>query len=128
MKIINMTFAAELGIRALVVLHQNDGPLTCQEVAAHIGKGTSVLHVSKVLQRLKKHGLVASTRGPKGGYRPCAPASQVHAGQVIGAVDGPLDRLPPKGKQTRLDGMLARMTASAHHHLHEHSIEFLAGS
>ena len=128
MKIINLSLAAELGIKALIVLHQLDGPLTCKEVAQNIGKGTSAPYMSKVLQRLKKHGLVASTRGPKGGYRPAQPSSQVHAGQVIGAVDGPLDRLPSKGKQTRLDGMLARMTAQAHHHLQEHSIEFLAGS
>jgi len=127
MRIINLSQFAELGIAALIVLHQNDGPMTCKQIARKVGKGTSAPYMSKVLQRLRKFDLVASVRGPRGGYRPAQPSSQVHAGQVIGAVDGPLDRLPSKGKQSRLDGMLARMTAQAHHHLQEHTIEFLAG-
>jgi len=125
MRIINLTIAAELGIKALVVLSREDGPMTTGEITRAIGKGTSMAHVSKVMHRLKQYHLVESIRGPKGGYQPTSPADRVTASQVLRAIDGPLDRIP-KGPQSRLDNMLTRMAAGALRNLQGHTIESLA--
>lgn len=52
----------------------------------HIGAPT----VSKILKKLAREGLVASTRGAQGGYRlPRAP-SDISVAQIIRAMDGPI--------------------------------------
>ena len=63
-----------LGLHALGELaNEPDRCLTTQQVAAAIG--TSEPHLSKVLQRLNKGGLIKSVRGPGGGYRlNCVPS------------------------------------------------------
>lgn len=43
-----------------------------------------------ILLELRKHGLVESARGKKGGYALGLPAEDITVGRVIRAVDGPL--------------------------------------
>lgn len=51
--------------------------------------GVSSPTVSKVLKTLAKDGLLASTRGIKGGYHLACPPSQISVAQIIDAMDGP---------------------------------------
>ncbi len=46
--------------------------------------------VSKILKKLAREGLVASTRGAQGGYRLPRPASDISVAQIIRAMDGPI--------------------------------------
>ena len=43
-----------------------------------------------ILLELRKHGLVDSARGKKGGYMLARPAEDIMVGRIIRAVDGPL--------------------------------------
>lgn len=45
--------------------------------------------VSKVLKTLQRSGLVASTLGLRGGYQLARPASQISAGEILDALEGP---------------------------------------
>ena len=51
----------------------------------------SEAHLSKVMQRIHRAGLVRSTRGPKGGYRLERPANAITLLNVYEVVEGPLD-------------------------------------
>jgi FeS assembly SUF system regulator len=46
--------------------------------------------VSKLLKQLQKTGLVASTRGLRGGYQLARPATQITAGDILDALEGPV--------------------------------------
>jgi Rrf2 family protein len=45
--------------------------------------------VSKVLKQLQRAGLVASTRGLRGGYQLARPAAAISAGEILDALEGP---------------------------------------
>jgi len=45
--------------------------------------------LAKILQKLAKADLLASTPGPTGGYRLARPASEISVGAVIEVIDGP---------------------------------------
>ena len=81
--------AASLGLHAAVVLAGNDGRLvTTRELAERLE--ASEAHLAKVLQRLARAGLVASTRGPAGGFRLARPAGEVSLLEVYETIEGPL--------------------------------------
>src|SRR5262245_16539387 len=46
--------------------------------------------VSKVLKQLQRAGLVASTRGLRGGYQLAKPAAEISAGAILDALEGPV--------------------------------------
>jgi len=48
-------------------------------------------YLEQIFARLRKHGLVASTRGPGGGYRLSRDANAISVADVIGAVDEVVD-------------------------------------
>jgi FeS assembly SUF system regulator len=58
------------------------------EVAA--GTGLGVPTVSKLLKELQRAGLVASTRGARGGYALARRAEAISAADIIDAVEGPV--------------------------------------
>ena len=89
-RLIHLSEAASMAIHAMVRLAADpNGFLTTREIAS--GLNVSEAHLSKVIQRLAKYGLVKSVRGPGGGTRLDKPASQVSLLEILESVDGPLD-------------------------------------
>lgn len=81
--------AAVLGLHAAVVLAEIPGEQrSTGELARALG--VSEAHLSKVLQRLARHGLVRSVRGPGGGFSLAAEPQEVTLLQVYEAIEGPL--------------------------------------
>src|SRR5438552_9000952 len=80
---------SEYGLRALIELTKNCGrPITRQQIGER--QNVPVVFLEHILLRLKRVGLVASTRGVHGGYALIKPPSTVTLGHVIRILDGPL--------------------------------------
>jgi Rrf2 family protein len=82
--------AASLALHTAGLLAANADRLVSTRDAASLFQ-VSEAHLSKVLQRLVKVGLVKSIRGPKGGFSLNKPANKVNLLKVYEAIEGPLD-------------------------------------
>jgi Rrf2 family protein len=85
---------AKYALRALLVLarRKEDEPVHIADLAA--SENISRKFLEATLLELRKHGLLTSRRGPRGGYRLARPASEISFGEVIRIIDGPLAPLP----------------------------------
>lgn len=68
-----------------LALHYKDGPITLADISQR--QGISLSYLEQLFSKLRKNGLVDSTRGPGGGYRLSRDAHQVAVADVITAVD-----------------------------------------
>ena len=81
--------AAILALHATVLLAVNaDKKLTTNEIATKLN--VSEAHLSKVLQRLTRVGLVKSIRGPKGGFILGKSSNNIMLLEIYEAIEGPL--------------------------------------
>ena len=72
-----------------LTLHQDQGPVPLAEIAER--QEISLSYLEQIFARLRKHKLVASTRGPGGGYRLSRAACDISVADVVGAVDEVVD-------------------------------------
>ena len=68
-----------------LALHFKDGPITLADISQR--QGISLSYLEQLFSKLRKNGLVDSTRGPGGGYRLSRDAHEVAVADVITAVD-----------------------------------------
>jgi Rrf2 family protein len=68
---------------------QPDRLVTTRDVATRFK--VSQAHLSKVMQRLVKVGLIRSSRGPGGGFGLNKPAAEITLLNVYEAIEGPLE-------------------------------------
>ncbi len=81
--------AASFAMHAMgLIASTSAGSLSVRSIAARFK--ISQAHLSKVLQRLVKVGLLSSARGPKGGFSLVRPADQVTLLEVFEAIEGPM--------------------------------------
>jgi Rrf2 family protein len=81
--------AANLGIHALAYMaeqYESQRPVATAEAAEAFK--VSANHLSKVLQRLTRAGLVKSIRGPRGGFVLALSPSEITLKDVYEAIDG----------------------------------------
>lgn len=85
-----LTRAADYGVRAMVHLAGLKPDARCS--ITELARATEVpdAFLNKVMQRLTAAGLIASHRGPAGGFRLNTPAASVSILQVVEAIEGPL--------------------------------------
>lgn len=72
-----------------LALHQGEGPITLADIAQR--QGISLSYLEQLFSRLRKRSLVASVRGPGGGYSLGKDARAIFVGEVISAVDENMD-------------------------------------
>ena len=68
-----------------LAIHFDKGPITLADISQR--QGISLSYLEQLFSKLRKNGLVDSTRGPGGGYRLSRNANQIAVAQVITAVD-----------------------------------------
>ncbi len=72
-----------------LALHDSSGPVTLADISAR--QNISLSYLEQLFSKLRKRGLVSSTRGPGGGYNLAKEALDIAVGEVIDAVDEPVD-------------------------------------
>jgi Rrf2 family protein len=85
--ILKISEAASLATHSMVFLAANpEKPHSTREIADALL--ASEAHLSKVFQRLSRHGLVHSVRGPRGGFELAKPGDQIRLLEVYEAIEG----------------------------------------
>lgn len=79
-----------------LALHFQEGPVSLADISER--QGLSLSYLEQLFSRLRKHELVASVRGPGGGYLLSRDASEISVGAVITAVDESVNATRCQGK------------------------------
>lgn len=79
-----------------VALHSQQNPVPLADISER--QGISLSYLEQLFSKLRKAGLVASVRGPGGGYRLGTDAHDIAIGTVIAAVDESVDATKCQGK------------------------------
>ena len=72
-----------------LALNYDEGPITLADISQR--QGISLSYLEQLFSKLRKNGLVDSTRGPGGGYRLSRDAHEIAVSDVITAVDEKVD-------------------------------------
>ncbi len=72
-----------------LALRHGQGPINLSEISSR--QGISLSYLEQLFSRLRKQGLVASSRGPGGGYSLGRPSAEISISDVIHAVDETVD-------------------------------------
>lgn len=88
---LRFTKRADYGLIAIhyIGLHQEGGVASAKRIAEAFHIPPELL--AKILQRLAKKGLIASHNGPKGGYVLTRSPEEITVGEVIRALEGPIN-------------------------------------
>lgn len=87
--IINISEATSLAIHAAILMAKKDDLVQVREIADFFQ--VSQAHLSKVLQRLVKCGLVKAHRGRSGGYTLAKNGNEISLLDLYQAIEGPLN-------------------------------------
>lgn len=85
-----------------LALHVHEGPVTLAGISER--QGISLSYLEQLFTRLRKFGLVSSTRGPGGGYSLSRPTGDIAIAEVITAVDESVDATRCGGRGDCQDG------------------------
>lgn len=84
---------AYYGMRAAIRLASTEYPVSVHDLAMTERLPEDFLE--KILQKLKKSGIVVAKKGAEGGYSLAQPACEVSAWDVLSALDSPFPRINP---------------------------------
>ena len=86
-----MSTKGRLAVNALIdlALHAPAGPVTLASISQR--RQISLSYLEQLFGRLRREGLVESTRGPGGGYTLGRKASEITVAQIVSAVDEPME-------------------------------------
>ncbi len=79
------------GVRAVfdLAFHNAAGATQAKDIARR--EGIPLRYLEQIFQDLKRAGIVDSRRGPRGGYTLKRPPETIRLGDVVRALQGPLD-------------------------------------
>src|SRR5262250_2255848 len=88
---LRFTKRADYGLMAIHYIAVNDGfgAVSAKRIAEEFTIPPELM--AKILQRLAKQRLIVSTNGPKGGYALARRPTEITVGQVIRALEGPIN-------------------------------------
>ena len=89
------------GVRALydIAFHNAGKPAQMREIAERADIPARFLE--QIFQDLRRAGLVAAKRGPRGGYQLARPATEIRIGDVLRALEGSVVQQDEEGDITR---------------------------
>ncbi len=97
-----MSTKGRFAVNALIdlALREPAGPVALATISQR--QQISLSYLEQLFSRLRKDGLVESTRGPGGGYTLGRPAERITVADIVSAVDEPLEG---QGEEERSLGM-----------------------
>jgi len=86
-----LTTKGRFAVTAMVdlAIHGGNGPVTLASISER--QKISLSYLEQLFGKLRKHNVVASVRGPGGGYCLSRPANKISISDIIVAVDESLD-------------------------------------
>jgi Rrf2 family iron-sulfur cluster assembly transcriptional regulator len=105
-----LTTKGRFAVTAMIDLAMRDGngPVTLAEISER--QKISLSYLEQLFGKLRRRELVASTRGPGGGYRMAKPTDTVLVAEIIMAVDEPIDATQCGGRENCRDEHLRSVT------------------
>ena len=93
-----LTTKGRFAVTAMIdlALRQAEGPVTLAGISER--QKISLSYLEQLFGKLRRHGLVASVRGPGGGYRLAQALQDITVADIIHAVDEPMDATLCGGK------------------------------
>jgi Rrf2 family iron-sulfur cluster assembly transcriptional regulator len=107
-----------------LALHHSEGPVALADISER--QGISLSYLEQLFAKLRKTGLVASTRGPGGGYNLNKDAAQIAVADVIAAVDEAVDATRCGGSRNCQGGEVRCLTHDLWEDLSEQIRGFLS--
>jgi Rrf2 family transcriptional regulator, iron-sulfur cluster assembly transcription factor len=94
-----LTTKGRFAVTAMIdlALRQHEGPVTLAGIAER--QNISLSYLEQLFGKLRRNNLVASVRGPGGGYCLAKGLEEVSVADIISAVDEPLDATNCGGKR-----------------------------
>lgn len=94
-----LTTKGRFAVTAMIdlALRQHEGPVTLAGIAER--ESISLSYLEQLFGKLRRQQLVASVRGPGGGYCLAKPMGAISVADIIRAVDEPLDATNCGGKR-----------------------------
>ena len=88
---LRFTKRADYGLMAIhyIAIHDDLGAVSVKRIAEEFSIPQELL--AKILQKLAKQGLIVSQNGPKGGYVLTRRAAEISVGEVVRALEGPIN-------------------------------------
>ncbi len=118
-----LTTKGRFAVTAMVdlAMRQTRGPVTLAAISER--QHISLSYLEQLFGKLRRHNLVASTRGPGGGYNLARPAQEVTVAEIVTAVDEPIDATQCGGKENCHDDkrcMTHDLWATLNEKMHEY--------
>jgi Rrf2 family protein len=90
---VKLTSKTRYGVRAVfdIAYHSRGGPTQAKDISRR--QNIPQRYLEQIFQELKRAGLVDARRGPRGGYYLLRPAEQIRLGDVMRALQGPIEQL-----------------------------------
>lgn len=88
-KIFTLSEASSIAIHSMVLILTSKDRINANHIAEQVG--SSRHHVSKVLQRLVKEGLLSSNRGPLGGFAIKKSPCEISFYDIYKSIEGNID-------------------------------------
>jgi Rrf2 family protein len=92
---------ARYGVRAVfdIAYHNSGRPTQARDIARR--QNVPLRYLEQIFQELRHANLVDAKRGPRGGYFLARPPEKITVGDVVRAVQGPIDLLALEDEQPR---------------------------
>ena len=98
------------GVRAVfdIAFHNHGKATQIKDIAER--QSIPPRFLEQIFQDLKKAGLVRSKRGPKGGYQLARPPKEINLGDIVRALEGPIQLTAPREAQRSGDATSRAVT------------------
>jgi Rrf2 family iron-sulfur cluster assembly transcriptional regulator len=100
--IMRMSTKGRFAVNALIdlALREHAGPVALASIGQR--QQVSLSYLEQLFSRLRRDGIVHSTRGPGGGYTLARDAAQISVAQIVSAVADPAEELPAEERSMGL--------------------------